>query len=120
MFLLTLLVLVVCVDLEQRGIVDSYYRTTGAVGSIFVAVTLFYLTFVALTREYATLYPSVLITTVALASALSYGLYRLFESYRPALNDGTGYIGLLVIWATPSTASRTSCWLTGLTRSTSR
>ena len=97
-FLLTLLVLVVCVDLEQRGVVDSYYRTTGAIGGAFVAVTLLYLTFVALTREYATLYPSVLITTVALASALSYGLYRLFESYRPALNDGTSYIGLLVIW----------------------
>jgi uncharacterized membrane protein len=97
-FLLTLFVLVVCVDLEQRGVVDSYYRTTGAIGGAFVAVTLLYLTFVALTREYATLYPSVLITTVALASALSYGLYRLFESYRPALNDGTGYIGLLVLW----------------------
>jgi len=97
-FLLTLLVLVVCVDLEQRGVVDSYYRTTGAVGGVLVAVTLLYLTVVALTREYATLYPSVLITTVALASALSYGLYWAFETYRPAMNDGTGYIGLLVIW----------------------
>jgi len=97
-FLLTLLVLVVCVKLDNEGVVDSYYRTTGAVGTVFVLGTLLYLTFVALTTDYSRLYPSVLITTVGIASALSYGLYRLFEQYWPAVNDGTGTIGLLVIW----------------------
>ncbi|WP_423998652.1 DUF63 family protein [Haloarcula salina] len=97
-FLLTLLVLVVCVKLDNDGVVDSYYRTTGAVGTVLVLVTLLYLTFVAVTTDYSRLYPSVLLTTVGIASALSYGLYRLFDQYWPAVNDGTGTIGLLVIW----------------------
>ncbi|MBV0903284.1 DUF63 family protein [Haloarcula salina] len=97
-FLLTLLVLVVCVKLDNDGVVDSYYRTTGVVGTTLVLVTLLYLTFVAVTTDYSRLYPSVLITTVGIASVLSYGLYRLFDRYWPAVNDGTGTIGLLVIW----------------------
>ncbi|WP_276271902.1 DUF63 family protein [Haloarcula litorea] len=97
-FLLTLGTLVACLRLDREGVVDSYYRTTAGIGSALVLGTLAYLTFVATTTAYSTLYPSVLVTTVVLASVLSYGLYRAFEAYAPEVNDGTGYIGLLVIW----------------------
>jgi len=97
-FLLTLLTLIACVALDRRGIVDSYYRATAAVGSALVVLTLAYLSMGALTTAYSTLYPSVLITTVGIASLLSYGLYWAFERYAPAVNSGTGAIGLVVIW----------------------
>ena len=97
-FLMTLVSLVGSLALERRGVVDSYYRATAAVGSALVVLTLSYLTMGALTTEYSTLYPSVLITTVGIASLLSYGLYRAFQSYAPVVNSGTGLIGLLVIW----------------------
>jgi len=97
-FLMTLVSLIGCLALERRGVVDSYYRATAAVGSALMVVTLAYLTMGSLTTEYSTLYPSVLIATVGIASLLSYGLYRAFQSYAPVVNSGTGLIGLLVIW----------------------
>ncbi|MBX0323492.1 DUF63 family protein [Halomicroarcula sp. F13] len=98
LFVMTLVTLVVCLRLDREGYVESYYRSTAAVGSVLVVVTLLYLTGVATTTEYSTLYPSVLLTTVGLATVLAYGLYRAFESFAPEVNDGTGYIGLVVIW----------------------
>ncbi|WP_276250612.1 DUF63 family protein [Haloarcula rara] len=97
-FLMTLVSLLACLELDRRGVVDSYYRATAGVGVALVALTLAYLTMGALTTEYSTLYLSVLVSTVVIASALSYGLYWLFENYAPEVNSGTGYIGLLVIW----------------------
>jgi uncharacterized membrane protein len=97
-FLLTLLSLIACVWLDTNGYVDSYYRATAGLGIGFVGLTLAYLTIAATTRPYATLYPSVLVVTVVLATVLSYGLYRLYDSVWPAVNVGTGAIGFLVIW----------------------
>jgi len=97
-FLMTLLSLLACVELDRRGVVDSYYRATAGVGVTLVVLTMAYLTIGALTTDYSTLYLSVLISTVAIASLLSCALYWLFENYAPEVNSGTGYIGLLVIW----------------------
>ncbi|WP_135303061.1 DUF63 family protein [Haloarcula amylovorans] len=97
-FLMTLLTLVVCVLLDRRGYIGSYYRATAGVGTALVLGTLVYLYGVAATTDYSTLYPSVLLSTVGIATALSYGLYKAFDAYAPEVNDGTGYIGLFVIW----------------------
>ena len=97
-FLLTLASVVGFLALQRRGVVDNYYRATAAFGGTLVALTLAYLTVGAVTTDYSTVYPSVLLVTVGLASALSYGLYRLFASYAPEVNAGTGYIGLFVLW----------------------
>jgi len=97
-FLVTLGSLVGCLELQRRGYVESYYRATAGVGIALVVATLVYLTAGAVTTDYSTLYLSVLLSTVGIATALSYGLYRLFEAYAPEVNSGTGYIGLLVIW----------------------
>ncbi|PSP62834.1 hypothetical protein BRC76_04010 [Halobacteriales archaeon QH_8_67_36] len=97
-FIATLVSLLACVELDRRGVVDSYYRTTAGIGVALVTLTMAYLTMGALTTDYSTLYPSVLVVTVVIASALSYGLYWLFENYAPEVNSGTGIIGLLVIW----------------------
>jgi len=97
-FVVTLVSLLACLELDRRGVLDSYYRATAGVGIALVVATMAYLTVGALTTDYSTLYPSVLVSTVAIASALSYGLYWLFETYAPEVNSGTGLIGLLVIW----------------------
>ena len=97
-FLVTLVSLLCCLELQHRGYVDSYYRATAGVGSALVLATLAYLLGGAVTTDYSTLYLSVLLSTVGIASALAVGLYYLFESYAPDVNAGTGYIGLLVIW----------------------
>ena len=97
-FLLTLVALVGTIALQRRGDIENYYRATAGIGGALVGFTLAYLTYGAVTTPYSTLYPSVLITTVGLATLFSYGLYRLFESYAPEVTAGTGTIGLLVIW----------------------
>jgi uncharacterized membrane protein len=97
-FLVTLASLVGCLGLQRRGYIENYYRATAGVGVALVVGTLAYLTLGAVTTDYSTLYPSVLLSTVGIASALSVGLYYLFDQYAPEVNDGTGYIGLLVIW----------------------
>jgi uncharacterized membrane protein len=97
-FLMTLASLLACLELDRRGVVDSYYRATAGVGIALVVATMAYLTMGALTTGYSTLYLSVLVSTVAIASVLSYGLYWIFENYAPEVNSGTGLIGLLVIW----------------------
>ncbi|WP_277541343.1 DUF63 family protein [Haloarcula laminariae] len=97
-FAMTLVALLACLELDRRGVVGSYYRATAGVGVALVVATMAYLTMGALTTDYSTLYPVVLIATVAIASGLSYGLYWLFDHYAPEVNSGTGYIGLLVIW----------------------
>ena len=97
-FLLTLATLVTTVWAEKEGYIENYYRATAVTGSVLVLVTLAYLSFVAVTTDYSTAYPSVLLVTVAIATALSYGLYRAFEAFKPEVNSGTGLIGLLVIW----------------------
>ena len=97
-FAVTLVSLLACLELDRRDVVDSYYRATAGVGIALVVATMAYLTMGALTTDYSTLYPSVLVSTVLIASALSYGLYWLFENYAPEINSGTGLIGLLVIW----------------------
>jgi len=97
-FAVTLVSLLACLELDRRDVVDSYYRATAGVGIALVVATMAYLAMGALTTDYSTLYPSVLVSTVLIASALSYGLYWLFENYAPEINSGTGLIGLLVIW----------------------
>ena len=97
-FLVTLGSLLGCLWLQRSGVVDSYYRATAGIGTALVLGTLAYLTYGAVTTDYSTLYVSVLLATVGIATALSYGLYYLFASYRPEINAGTGYIGLFVLW----------------------
>jgi len=98
LFALTLVSLLGCLALQRRGVVESYYRATAGIGATLVVLTMAYLIFGAVTTDYSTLYLSVLLVTVAVASVLSYGLYVLFDTYAPEVNEGTGYIGLLVIW----------------------
>jgi uncharacterized membrane protein len=97
-FLVALTSLTGCIWLQERGIIQDYYRWTAGIGTTLVALTLAYLTVGALTTEYSTLYPSVLLSTVGIATGLSYGIYRLFDTYAPEFNSGTGYIGLVVLW----------------------
>ena len=97
-FLLTLGTLLACLWLDRRGLVGSYYRATAGVGTVLVVATLAYLTMGALTTDYSTLYPAILVLTVGIATVLAVGLYLLFEAAAPEVNAGTGYIGLLVIW----------------------
>lgn len=85
--------------LADRGVVASAERTLGTVGGVALAVTLGYLVVLGLTVEHVAFLPHVLLIIVGLATVLAYGVYALADRYYPEINSGTGYVGLIVLWA---------------------
>jgi len=85
--------------LHSRGVTETWTYPLGAMGTSLVGVTFLYLVLAALTEGYATLYPSILFVTLAIATVASVGTYYLVDRLWPSVNAGTGLIGLVVIWA---------------------
>jgi len=98
-FLITLAALLASLRLEASGTVDNRYRALAGLGLGVLAITLGYLFSVALTREYVSFYPQVLVVDVGLASLLAYLLYVGADRYEPEINAGTGIVGLGILWA---------------------
>lgn len=98
-FFVTLAALLVSVWLSRRDFVDSYPRTLGIIGSVLFVVTFAGLVVVSVLEESVGLYPAFFLVTVGLATGIAYGIYRLVEQFAPEINSGTGYIGLVVLWA---------------------
>jgi len=98
-FLITLAALLASLRLESRGAVENRYRALAGFGLGVLALTLGYLFFVALTREYVSFYPQILIVDVGLASLLAYLMYVGADRYEPEINAGTGIVGLGILWA---------------------
>ncbi|WP_436929575.1 DUF63 family protein [Halosimplex halobium] len=98
-FLITLAALLASMWLESQGTVRNRYRALAGFGLGILALTLAYLFFVAFTREYVSFYPQILVVDVGLASVLAYGIYRAADRFEPAINAGTGVVGLGILWA---------------------
>jgi uncharacterized membrane protein len=98
-FFITLAALLGSVALSRRDYVESYPKTLGIIGTILFVLTFASLVIVSVLRDSVGFYPSFLLVTVGLASAIAYGIYWLADSFTPEINSGTGYIGLIVLWA---------------------
>jgi uncharacterized membrane protein len=98
-FLITLAALLASMWLEAREMVRNRYRALAGFGIGVLALTLGYLFVVAFTREYVSFYPQILLVDVGLASVLAYLLYVGADRYEPAINAGTGIVGLGILWA---------------------
>jgi len=98
-FLITLAALLGSLWLESRELVRNRYRALAGFGLGILALTLGYLFFVAVTREYVSFYPQILLVDVGLASVLAYLLYVGADRYEPEINTGTGIVGLGILWA---------------------
>lgn len=98
-FLVTLLVVVAAVWLDRTDRVSGYEYPLAGAGTALLAVTVGYLAYVAAVEPYAEFYPWLLLTTLVgatLAAAVTWGAISRFA---PEINRGTGYMGLVVIWA---------------------
>jgi uncharacterized membrane protein len=98
-FLITLAALLASLWLESRELVRNRYRALAGFGLGILALTLGYLFVVAFTREYVSFYPQILLVDVGLASVLAYLLYVGADRFEPAINAGTGIVGLGILWA---------------------
>ena len=98
-FFLTLAALLGSVWLSRRDVVGSYPPVLGAIGTALFVVTFSGLVVVSVLEESVRQYPAFLLVTVGLATGIAYALYWLADRFAPEINSGTGYIGLVVLWA---------------------
>ncbi|WP_101298124.1 DUF63 family protein [Halegenticoccus soli] len=97
-FFVTLAVVVASVWLDRRGVIDRYERGVFWAGAAILAVTVGYLVALAVTTEYVTFHPQVLVVILVGATLSTAVVWWLIETYAPDINTGTEYIGLVVIW----------------------
>ena len=98
-FFLTLAALLVSVWLSRNDFVESYPPVLGAVGTVLFVVTFSGLVVISVIEESVGQYPAFLLVTLGLATGIAYALYWLADRFAPGINSGTGYIGLVVLWA---------------------
>ena len=98
-FVITLAALLVSLWLERRGAIERYETALAGFGTLALALAVGYLVFLAATTEYLNFYPQMLVATLGIASAIAVGIYYVIGRFAPALNAGTGYLGLAILWA---------------------
>ena len=97
-FVMTLAAVGVGVTLERRGVVDAYEYPVAAIGTLLVAGSVGYLTSLAVTTTYVSLRPQVLAVVVIGATLSAVATWLLIERFAPAINAGTGLMGLVLLW----------------------
>ena len=102
-FGITLASLVAGVALERRGRLPSYHRFVFGVGTVVLLVTAGFLFWFVPTSladgvPGAGVYPLMSLVTLGLAAVLAVGIYAGAERYAPVINEGTGRVGLVVLF----------------------
>jgi uncharacterized membrane protein len=98
MFAITLAALVGSIYLARRGVVDEWEPLLGTFGAAALAVTVGFLLYVSATSEVVGFYPSVAVITLTLATAIAAAFWWASERFAPYINEGTGRMGVLVVW----------------------
>ena len=98
MFAITLGALVVGVILSRRGVLAAYEPYLAGTGAVAVAATVGWLLYVSATSELVGFFPSVAIITLGGATLITALFWWVSERYAPVINEGTGYIGALIVW----------------------
>jgi uncharacterized membrane protein len=98
MFAVTLATLIVAVTLARRGITESYEPFVGGVGSVALAVTVGWLLYISATSEIVGFFPSIAVITLGGATLVAGLFWWASQRYAPFVNQGTGYLGILIVW----------------------
>jgi uncharacterized membrane protein len=98
MFAFTLATLVVAVALARRGVLESYEPFVGGVGAVALAGTVSWLLYISATTEIVGFFPSITIITLGGATLVTGLFWWTSQRYAPFINEGTGYVGALIVW----------------------
>jgi len=98
-FFVTLGALFASLYLARTGRIERYERGLAAIGTGVLAVTTGYLGVLAVTTDYVGFYPQIALIVLGAATLVTLLAWRAIEEYRPAINRGTGAIGLAVLFA---------------------
>lgn len=98
-FAVTLLALLGSLWLARRNRIESYAVGLAASGSVVLLLTLGYLGYLAATTAYVGFYPQILVAVLGGAGLLTGLIWVGIERFEPAINAGTGRLGLVVLFA---------------------
>jgi len=105
MFFLTLAALLVALWVERAGFVERYEYPLAGVGTGFLVLCVGAIAGLAFTTDVTVggvprleFYPIITVLTLVIATFATAGVWGLLETFAPAVNEGTGYIGLVIIW----------------------
>ena len=98
MFGFTLAALVATVALDRRGVLEGFEPALAAAGAAGLTVTFGILAYASATREIIAFNP-LFFAIVAVGATLIAALFWVgIEWFAPAVNEGTGRMGILVVW----------------------
>ena len=97
--LIALVALVGAVFLDRNDYVSRYEYPLFGIGAVVLAATLGWLGYLAVTTEYASFYPSIPTIVLTAATVSTAIVWMGIQRFVPELNRGTGYMGIVVIWA---------------------
>jgi len=97
-FAMTLGAVGVGVALENRGVVEAYEYPVAAIGMLLVTSSVGYLSYLSVTTTYVSLRPQVVAVVAIGATISAAATWLLIERVAPAINAGTGLIGVVLLW----------------------
>ncbi|QLK26128.1 DUF63 family protein [Natrinema zhouii] len=98
-FFVALFAVVASVWLERNDYVSGYEYPLAGIGTAALTVTLLFLGYTAATKQYSEFYPLVPLVILVGATLTTAITWVALERFAPELNRGTGYMGIVVIWA---------------------
>ncbi|WP_254841199.1 DUF63 family protein [Natronomonas marina] len=98
MFGFTLAALVATVSLDRRGALERFEPALGAAGAVALLATFGVLAYASATREIIAFNPLFLALVVVGATVIAALFWAVSERYAPVINEGTGRMGILVVW----------------------
>ncbi|MFC7057532.1 DUF63 family protein [Halovenus salina] len=85
--------------LHGRELTATWTRPIAGAGATVLTVSFVYLVALSVTTDYVSLYPGILAVTLGVATLCTVGVYYLADRVAPWVHEGTGRMGLVVIWA---------------------
>jgi uncharacterized membrane protein len=99
MFAITLAAVVLAIYLARRtSLVDDGYRFLAGTGTLLLAATLGFLTYLAFTTDYVDFHPVFTVLTLLFATVSAAITWWLVRRYLPGAASGTPVAGALVLW----------------------
>ncbi|QFU83852.1 DUF63 family protein [Natronorubrum aibiense] len=98
-FLVAAVAVFVSVWLERNDYVSGYEYPLVTVGALALATTLGWLGYLAATTPYLEFYPLIPTIVLGAATVSTAVVWTAIQRFAPELNRGTGYMGIVVIWA---------------------
>lgn len=98
MFAFTLGAVVAGILLSRSDVLDAYEPYLAGTGIVSVAVTVGWLLYISATSEIVGFFPSISIITLGGATLIAGVFWWASTRYAPQINEGTGFIGALIVW----------------------